>query len=458
MSEANRYTQVLIAQYLKQNGFEDTLSNFLRESSLPLTSVRSKLQDLHLEDLETIVGDRIQFGDNAITGSLNGLVLNDALPAIDEGKYGIGSWNHISKFVKAGASVTDGLAISTKFDKFGNIMFSMSNKRIQVYDSNLQYKQDFKPVAEYKSISKYCGPIGDSDYYYSCSIDGTLSIYDKTFAVLPKCDAKVHEKMITHIVFIKISSTSYYVVSSGLENILKITLLTFKDGSVTFEELSNCKLLSACTSCQVGIQKFGRNNDSTSRPFIFVTRAQFTHVLCYTLSAENKLYLHCNIALNIAQFSTYSFEVRDMVLMNLKSPECSSILSENSVLVVATSHVPYLRLIIVELPMALLEGEGIGKGCATSYGGVLKDMATTIPQNSFSQPILKFIPNCNGFIIGGDQAIYGIDISSGDSWELALSGYTNMQRIKAIDVNLNTSQIVVGAANKMIYSWKVRNE
>ena len=124
-STSRLYTNLLIANYLKRNGLEDSLTAFIRETALPLSALEktkssySNVGEIPLEDLQSVIEDRIYYKKLSFEDRLKTLSINDDLAPIDNAKYGIQSWNYSLKFsidVKLNEALPkDTLFISTTF-------------------------------------------------------------------------------------------------------------------------------------------------------------------------------------------------------------------------------------------------------------------------------------------------------------------------------------------------------
>ncbi|CAI4493558.1 ADM_collapsed_G0022180.mRNA.1.CDS.1 [Saccharomyces cerevisiae] len=91
-------------------------------------------------------------------------------------------------------------------------------------------------------------------------------------------------------------------------------------------------------------------------------------------------------------------------------------LSPSTMLVVATSHKPYMRLILVEIPMNTGHPKAMKLDkVQTYYDKILRNFATEIYQDDFSLPILGKLESSNGVLVGNDEGIYSVDLMTGDS-------------------------------------------
>ena len=110
-------------------------------------------------------------------------------------------------------------------------------------------------------------------------------------------------------------------------------------------------------------------------------------------SKIQKLFINYYLELNSSQFSTHSFIVQDLDFINDK------------VLAVATSHIPYMRVILVEIPDDKennedLMGDTVISNIKTFYDKILSNIAAQISNNKLSQPIIRYCPMTSGLLLG----------------------------------------------------------
>lgn len=458
-----KYTAVLIAQYLKKQGYDDTLKSFLRESSIPMSVITSEdASDAQDDDLKSIISERIGYNDHILENQLKNMSLNEQLPPIDLNRYPLKRWNFDRKFNGIKSRKTDGIPIMVNFCENGNdnIMVSTSSRQLEVCNSDLTTMTQLKDQQNKSfGVVKLAGPIVGSKYYYVCSMFGEIVLYDELFKPLPGLAFKPHERMITHIQFSKIDSNSWYMLTASMDNTLKLNVLTLSNDVVTpkFDQIWTTKLLSACTTLNLANTTVNMNGKQVKRTVFFITRMDFTHIVCYSIDNVKHTVDNCfNIALNNAQFSTHSFNVRDVVLINTEEDHNhNDCIIEQTVICVATSHIPYMRLVMIEFPDLTPWLTEESNTIKTYYDKILRNIATQIPQDSYSQPIMRYVSKFNGIIIGSDNGIYAIDLFNGESWKLDTSTEVDTQRIKSIGFNQLKSEFIIGTAMKVLYRCSV---
>lgn len=440
------YTQLLVARYLKKHGYKESLAGFLKETSLSSIALMDDetLNHDKSDDLMTVIKERIEFNEYNIEKQLGNLNINNLNDNnIDLKKFGIKQWNHDIKWKLVNNVTTNMLSIGSKFisqDK--DIAISMANKQFLVYHSNFQAVKD---TIKTPSVIKLFGSVQHPtlNLNYACTMDGSLYIYNDYQNIL-KSMYKLHQRMITHIQFITLEkeANTFLIVSTGLDLMLKISSLQVDpaDQNLTLDEIDSIKLNSNCSS--LVCQYIGGNLS------IFLTRNDFTQISCYSIDYQTKkLIQKYYIALNNAQFSTHSFNVRDIILVN------------DSTLAVATSHIPYLRIILVEIPIDenAHDFENSLTNVKTYYDKILMNIATQISNTSLSQPIIKYLPLSNGLLIGNDDGLYAMDLFKYESWSLQDKlGFPLKTIVKNIDISASGKSIICTFADRSTYLWSIR--
>lgn len=406
------YTKVLIAQYLDHHGYQESLANFLKESHLPHKAL---LQE-HGESLESILGERIKYAEHKVASKLSQLTLNEP---VDVNCLPLPSWDHGLQFKKLELNNCVGdLAVDTAVgDK--KILISTSNREVKVYDTDsLEQSGSFKG-SKSSGLLKPCGSLGQTGYHYGCGLDGMLNIYDSKGGT-PVKSCKIHRRVTTHAEACAVDDQSWFFISCGLDNYLKIHRIQFNTLDVGL--WAECEISSACSALQVTCVQ--------ERVLIYLAQTEFTHVTCYeVVKSTPKLNRKYQLALNGAQFTPHAFQIRDM-----------KYLSSENILLVATSHMPYMRLLVVQVPQISQE-ETLG----LLYNNVIRNMATEVPQDNYSQPLLGILPSNSGVIASSNEGVYAIDIAKGDSWHLRSFP---AGRVKSMVTSCSSGLIVVSFADK----------
>lgn len=467
---AEEYTQLLIANYLKSHNLDETLASFLKETSVSNTSLLSQdtVNSSKNEDLITIIKERIEYNEYILGKQLQSLKLNNENTSQVKLKLehlNIKQWNHNLKWLMINRVNSDSLPLVSKFVNEGHdIAISLSNRQIVIYDGSLNER---KEQIQTRSVVKTLGSMNSklfSTINYICTMDGTLQIFSN-YKNIGQYVYRLHKRMITHLYWFPTVNNdhcnnsnkgnkieTYVIVSTGLDQLLKVSSLTIEKSSkqnehenliIQIKELDSLKLQSNCTSlkcCTKG-----------SELSIFLARNDFTHISCYSLDLRTlKLSIKYYLALNNAQFSTHSFIIRDLDIIS------------NEVLAVATSHIPYMRIILIEIPNdeenSEVSGEYTGSSnIKTYYDKIISNIATQISNNNLSQPVIKYCPITNGLLIGNDDGLFAMDLIKSESWYLQkMLQISTKTKIKHIDILNNGEYILFTFSDKSVYLYKVQ--
>ncbi|CCD25880.2 uncharacterized protein NDAI_0G01040 [Naumovozyma dairenensis CBS 421] len=451
-STSEKYIRTLVAQYLQKKGFKSTLASFLNEANVPLAVTKNENQE-QLDDLETIIKERIQFNEHNISDKLKRLTLNDfSTNNNNTSEYSshFSSWDYKKIFVEQSHVECSGIPLSVGFDAPNDedIVVSTSAKEVNIYGNKSgDLLGSLKPIS---GIAKLCGSIGN--YYYTASMDGSLNIYGDDLNLLVNRCSKIHGRMITNVKFwYNGNEKCWFIISTGLDHILKLTKMKISpDCAVTFEELASTGV-QACTGLEL-------HPNGDNMPSILVCKADFTKVTCYEIMNDHQFTISYNIALNNTEFSSHSFSVRAMTIIEHSNPILSSYDNDTDFLIVLTSHIPYMRVIVAELPKRenikdeLSEKDPI---IPTYWDKIRRNIATEIFQDNYSQPVVTVLDQCKGIIIGADKGIYGLDVNTGDSWKLDMPNFVNDERVKCLSSNRGGSAFAAGLANKSVHQWSV---
>lgn len=429
-----RYTDLLIAQYLKEKGLDQTLTSFLEETDCSYSDLLKQEEYGEHLSLEGIVRDRIRFGQANKT-------------VVDKPRLKFKPWNYASKFkaVKLppiGSMVIGAKFLDTKDDRRELLVLSSANRKTYIanVDNGLDRTDNWQ-VIEHNSICKFCGIITNTDICYFVTINGTLKLYDLSTSK-DICSFPLGTSIVSHLKLLNPANelTGFYFIYAGLDNKLRVAVLNMhNDTTPEFEVITETKLLSKITSLEAMI------NTNTKKPIILATRVDYTAILVFDLTETNDLEHSFNVALNDAQFMSYSYSVLDMKLVPVLDDE------RTQTLVIATSHSPYMRLIVVDINDI---EEKIHKResneVITHYDNILENIVTTVPQDAYSQPIIATNECFANILIGSNDGLYVVDLNKRDSWKFKISDEQNIKRVKAVDID-DKGSIVVTTADKEVF-------
>ncbi|CAI4491797.1 BFH_collapsed_G0021190.mRNA.1.CDS.1 [Saccharomyces cerevisiae] len=169
--------------------------------------------------------------------------------------------------------------------------------------------------------------------------------------------------------------------------------------------------------------------------FVALTRAEYTHIACYSIiDAIILATTSYTIALRIVDYlartlSTCRARRICCGIIFIPNTKVPVVLSPSSIVVVATSHKPYMRLILFRL--TTIKSYEILRLNNPPYG---------LGVEVFSLPILGKLESSNGVLVGNDEGnLQAVpDLMSGDSM---CFGYSNGEanslhdRIKCMDIS-----------------------
>ncbi|AGO11811.1 AaceriADR040Cp [[Ashbya] aceris (nom. inval.)] len=464
--------KVFVAQFLQKYGYEKTLGHFLNEAGLSLEVLQSCDAT---EDLETVLGERTQYlgRQSQYESRQLGAGLSDAACE------GLPRWNYAVQWVAAGdLQGAGGLVISADLSGEQTLVATSSREVLQ-YGSKLQLEErNISTIGCIRKFGWFAGPQGSRERY-ALGMDGSLALLGPNGALLRSW--KLHRRMLSHVAFFVTKERKILCFSYGLDGYIR--LHQFDEDMEDPESMDEYKLITNCTGFQLA-------QTSDDNPILYYTREGHTHLFALQLHGLKMQEVY-RIALNVAQFSTHSFSVRDMLVVNFDHTYAADDpnrhlpwLGPGSVLVAATSHTPYMRLIFVELPDtkdvpisseepptgatvpnlldSFTENSGataqqppiVTFGPKVYYDKVKRNVATPVPQNLYSQPILALSKATSGLVVGADDGVYAVDLHLGNTWKLPLS--IGNERVKALA--LYGDNLLVSLSNKSVFTWQAQKE
>lgn len=119
-------TKVLVARFLRAQGYAEALGKYLKESGVQL----SALDETRYEELESIVAERIQYNEQGVNEQLKNASLNGSVVPIDRVRYSVPSWNHSLEWKPIGSisETSQSLVIKSRFLADGLLGVSAADK------------------------------------------------------------------------------------------------------------------------------------------------------------------------------------------------------------------------------------------------------------------------------------------------------------------------------------------
>lgn len=428
-------TDLLIADYLKRKGFSSTLKSF--ESELGIIS-----HPLNYEPLEDIVQDRLKYLDHDINN--DNVKPNNKIEHADI----FSKWKDDSRITKNVLMDHDQLIIhiSKGVLKINNelkkvVFITSSDKKLTIIDlESLKVIRVLENL--HTSVGKCSYVINGSDKFLSCGMDGKIKLFkldeDKVSMI---SEVQLHKRLVTDFkVWIDQDDGTPFICSIGWDFQLKISRIV----NDSIEIISNFKLLSNATSIELGIYR--------KTPIVFLTRLDSTQLSLFTFKQPH-IFEISRISLNDAEFSTHGFTPMSISLTSHK-------LDSNTFIAVGTSHVPYMRLIIIKLPPLdplltnlEIETEQHLTSAQVHRGLIIGNYNTLSPQDKYSQGVVHWRNDGSGVWISGDDGIIrGLDLKNG---EVVQEHKGHDKRIKCLVVDELQGQgevlISSGIDKKLIY-------
>lgn len=407
----------LIGNFLKDKGFEETLSAFEREYGKPIDTVLHEDE----ESLFDIIADRNKFrtikgqGDGEDV-DVNGLGTKDddlLLPRLQIIAGKLPNWTiPYPKNLQILAGV-GGLVISSCILQSGTVVVSTADLKIHVIEGKGKMSTHSRPIGGV--VVKKVVPLGEGDRVLLCGMNGKVYICkcgEQQFDVIEEFQA--HNKLITDIQVYQ----GRYIVTLGWDFLLKVFNI---DKDCKVEPLAECKL-SVQGTCFTVTQFEGRD-------YVVLGKNEHTLLEVYDL---NGLELQYKISLNDAIFSTAGF-----------TPRC--VISNGGAIVVATSHEPFMRLIIVTLS---------NEGGSIRRDQIIRNLNTMAPQDKFSHAIIGWRNDYSGIWCAGEDGIVrGIDIKQ---QRVIVEMPSHKGKIKSFSYGLQSGEeiFITSGVDRELKLWK----
>ncbi|KAI3402779.2 hypothetical protein KGF56_004453 [Candida oxycetoniae] len=442
----------LIAQFLKDNNYHQTLAEFEKEHGKPIT--RRLLNNS--ETLSHIIEDRLQY--NSINEKLKNSCINEELPENLEkiAKTRFASWPSPCPRVPHLLRMQS-LILSSCYDKHHEVVYFTTN------DSHIFIKQgEDEELVKFKSpeIIRKVMVIDDDAGVVMLGMSGTLYLKESV-TLVGISSIKTDFRFVVDAQYIKFNEKNYIVVLAWNGTVKLITLKQQE-----FQLVSEMKLSQQSTCFALTVYQ--------NELILVLGKLESTLLEVYTLKGE-AFSPSYKISINDAEFTVSSFMPRCMII----SQSLPSSIDEVPLIAVATSHEPYMRIIIVSL-----EEFQNRKNCAFSISRlqIIRNSKTTSPQDKFSQPIISWRlgsrtqleENQNRifglWIMGDDGVIRGLDVvdnkvvielkeTEGAKEEKEKKGHTGHNgRIKNFIsyIDSNGEEILLSAGvDKRVILWRV---
>ncbi|CAK9435929.1 uncharacterized protein LODBEIA_P05450 [Lodderomyces beijingensis] len=449
----------LIAHFLKDNGYGETLAQFEKEHGKP---IQPKLLN-NVESLSDIIEDRLNY--NTLVEELNKSNIDSvaenlppALKAIADSQFE--DW--ISPFPHTPRQL-DGISaliLSSAYDAAtGDVYFTTNDGRVLLRSRDEEIKS-FK-LGE---IIKKVMIIDNQETIALLAMSGMLYL-KRTRSLESISQFATGSRFVVDAQYIRLGKEDY-IVTLAWNNSLKLSRVKAKEKQV--EQVSELKLNQQGTCFGLTIYR--------DRLVLLLGKLDNTLLEVYTLEGEveeedgkNKFELKYKISINDAEFTTASFSPRRIIIWN--SGEHAG---EIPLVAVATSHEPYMRVIIT----SLIDFDAVTSTSTSTEirrNQIIRNLNTMSPQDKFSQPIIAWRlgteKNNNNkvsgiWVMGDDGVIRGMDVVSGDvavelkdditnTGQGQSKSQTNHGKIKEFIgfVDQNRETLISCAVDKSITQW-----
>ncbi|ODV78601.1 uncharacterized protein CANTADRAFT_26638 [Suhomyces tanzawaensis NRRL Y-17324] len=364
----------LVAQFLHDKGYLETLAQFQKEHGKPIA-----FDELD-ESLEDIVKDRTVY--KTIEQNVEDLKLSEWTehPLAEE----LAEWKDGALPSAQEVAGIDELVISGASD--ANYLFLTTNKlTVEVVDVQTgKIKKSLSQVLG-RVVVKNVVPLTDQRVIF-IGMDGKFHLfhYDADVELEKVSSIQGHKRLVVDARNIRVGEKEY-VVSLGWDFMLKVFEVT--NQIVPVAEL---KLTSQGTCFDVVNYK----GDTV----IVLGKHESTLLEVIRLNVDAKqLVPQYKISLNDAEFTQYGFSPMAVAIDTTTMPV--------PLVVVGTSHEPYMRLIVVSLAEY-----GVAKDIARNQ--ILKNVNSMSPQDKYSQALVVF-RGSGVWVAGDDGVLRGIDLKHG---------------------------------------------
>ncbi|EMG45506.1 hypothetical protein SBY92_005001 [Candida maltosa Xu316] len=422
MSKQTTHIHKLIADYLKENNYPETLKQFEIEHGNRIHP--SKLLD---ESLHDIITDRLQYNTlihQTETINVND-ELNDDLKTIIRDEF----TNWITPYPNTPSKLVNdihGLVIGSCYSPTtGMVYFSTNDSKVYVVKGNDVVNSIKMPV-----VIKNVLCVGDSDVIL-VGMNGTLYLRHEE-SLVEVSDFQAHRRLIVDAKYIK-SKGKEYIVSLGYD--FYVRLIELENGK--FRLLSEIKLQQQGSCFDV--------TEYQNQVIIVLGKLENTLLDVISVNGNDELVPLYKISLNDAEFTASGFSPRSLTIQSLDIP----------LVAVGTSHEPYMRVIIVPLQEQNTTDGPIKRN------QIIKNLNTMSPQDRYSQPIIswrlcKQQGKASGvWVMGDDGIIRGLDIKEDKVVVELKNGHEGKIKdfISYID-DENGEKLITCGLDREILEWK----
>ncbi|ODQ65500.1 hypothetical protein NADFUDRAFT_50782 [Nadsonia fulvescens var. elongata DSM 6958] len=441
---------VLVARYLRDRGFNKSLSAFYEavgELDIPASG----------PDLPQILEERRQYLDSipvrnsaeleaSSDGNKEGLITGEGVVELCPSVLDYSRPALIVSLIVADLTLSPDKDLETK------VICTMADKTLRIMPLFRTSKDGTDDDCVLSGLHgtgavKCVKPIGQR-YLLTAGMDGGLRLTDlwSLEKVTPNSIdnrlIKAHTKFVITVDVLQVNEDIFYIASAGYDNriqIYEISLsgLESQSSDNVFRSIGSLDLSTTPTCLR--FHPASGHLLVTKKDSTFVYFIQFNSTLLGLLTQLARFDL-CE-----AQFASHSFTILDFILVQQQS-------SSMCYLVAVTSHTPYQRVII-----AKLSAEGL-------MVTIEQNVSSYAPQDKFSSAQITAWPNDGGlgsqknpivFVTGDDGIARGLSIPEG-KLICKLDDGIHKTRIKTVNARSNQMGdfvVVTGGVDKTICVW-----
>ncbi|CCG20994.1 hypothetical protein CORT_0A06070 [Candida orthopsilosis Co 90-125] len=360
----------LVAHFLKENNYTQTLYHLELEHGKPVQP-----QLLNSESLSQIVEDRLQFSSyyNKRKDPIN---VNEELPLRLKDLIHEQFVNWPSQYPQNPTKLNiHSLVISSTYDENnGSVYFSTNDSQVIISNSGTIKSIRFQEIVKKVLI------VGVNIVLLGMS--GKLYLLNENFEDIGTFDTQ--SRFTVDVKHVNFNGTDYIIVLTW-SNMLKLVKL---DDDISL--VTELKLDQQGTCFDV----------TTYKNEIVIILGKLENTLLEVFTIQNERFSpKYKISINDAEFTTSSFSPRFITI----SHKGNGI----PLIAVATSHEPYMRIIII----SLIDFDST----SIARNQIIKNLNTLSPQDKFSQPLISWKLDSKEkesgiWVMGEDGIIRGLDI------------------------------------------------
>lgn len=412
--------QSYVAKYLAENGYLETLRAFEAECGNLIS------KDVPVdESLEDVIADRLRYlSITEKASSLFDWVLDPALQTIKDTQ--LKPWLAPYPRAKTAVGPVGELVVDSALLELNGRNYALlatSGRALVVIDllSGACVGRNEKVLGNV--VVRTLAVAGNT--ILLCGMDGKVraGTLGEQYEFVSRSETQIHPRLVTEIKVVE-WRLEFYLVSMGWDFFVKV--FSVKNGILAAVG-SPCKLAHQGTSMDAVVYE--------DKLYVAVGKKDITLMDVVAMEFGGDLQVEYQIALNDAEFSAAGF-----------TPTCVRLFYNGTgvpLVAVATSHEPYMRLVLVSLKNVGLAEHKILRN------QILANINTFSPQDKFSAADIGWRADGSGlWIAGEDGVIRGLDVAL-EKVVVELTGHDG--RIKLVCYGADV--LVSCGTDREVYRW-----